>query len=207
MRRRLAVAALSLGLTLPVGAAHAAPDPTPPGSLAQGGCPVPPTSQALASYGDDGWYYLVGNGSFVDGVTSWNTTGGAMAAADSAPQDVMGAGGGSLSLPAGATATSDSFCTDSTHDRARFFYRGTGRPGSTLRIRVTSTSTVLYASSYTTSYLLDGASTRWKLSPTMVVPDWTDQTGKQQTTVAFDAVDGFFQVDDVMVDPWRYNTN
>ncbi|WP_409483912.1 hypothetical protein [Arsenicicoccus dermatophilus] len=206
MRRWLTVAALSLGLAMPVGTAHAAPGPTPPSPPSQSGCPVPPTSQALASFGDDGWYYLVTNGSFADGLTSWRTTGGATAAPDSAPQDVMRAGGGSLSLPYGATATSDSFCTDSTHDRARFFYRGTGRPGSALRIRVTSTSNVLYSSSYTTTYVLDGGSTQWQLSPTMVVPDWTDETGKQQTTVAFEAVGGSFQVDDVVVDPWRYNT-
>ena len=79
-------------------------------------------------------------------------------------------------------------------------------PGSTLVVRITSTSNLWLRSSYTTTYRLDGSTPGWKLSPTMVVPDWTDWTGVQQTSITLQASGGTFQVDDVMVDPWRYNT-
>ncbi|AKT51145.1 hypothetical protein [Arsenicicoccus sp. oral taxon 190] len=170
-------------------------------------CPVPELSQPLLRYYDTGWYYLVPNGSLTQGLDSWRTVGPVSVSSQSAPQDVMGAGGGSLAIGWGGRATTQPLCTDSNHDRTRFFYRGTGWPGSSLLVRVTSRSSLWYSSSYTATYLLDASSTSWRLSPTVVVPDWTDASGTQTTTISFESSGGTVLVDDVLVDPWRYNTN
>ena len=215
MRRWLTAAALSLGIAAgAVPAAHAAAPaadsdtPTQSSSSFFGtqSCPQQPVQQPLVDVGDAGWYYLVQNGSFTEGTNAWSTSGPVTVVNSSSPQDVMSAGGGSLALGSYGSATSARFCTASDHDRARLFYRSPGVPGLTLVVRITSTSNLWLRSSYTTTYRLDGSTPGWKLSPTMVVPDWTDWTGVQQTSITLRASGGTFQVDDVMVDPWRYNT-
>lgn len=203
MRRTFLTAAVVLGLALPLApVAHADPHR----ASARATCPEPATSQALTAFGDSGAYYLVDGGSFTGDTSAWQTTGDVHVAPDSEPYDVMHAGGGSLAVGQGGRAASAPMCTTGAFDRARLFYRGTGRPGSTLNVSITSRSGIGRGSSYTITYRLDGSSSEWRLSPTMVIPDWTDASGTQQTTITVSAEGGSFQVDDVVVDPWRFQT-
>jgi hypothetical protein len=172
--------------------ARVAPAPAAPSCAAtpSGGAPV------FQAWGDPADYVLAGGGSFEAGSASWSLSGGAATAAGN---DALGLTDGtqSLTLPAGASATSA--CLKAPHDRAvvRFAVRGT--PGAAVHVEVilnAGKDGVLDLGTVT-------ASPDWALSDVLQA-DWPlSSNGAVQLQVRLTSVgSGTAQIDDVFVDPY-----
>jgi hypothetical protein len=107
-----AVAAAALGTP----AAQAA-------KTAQVTCPAQPVSQIFSPWKDRSLYARVPGGGFDAGAPGWTLSGGASVTGDSQPL-LGGAGGGSLQLGPGASATSPVFCVALGYPSGRAFARG-----------------------------------------------------------------------------------
>src|SRR5687767_15011481 len=100
VRRRVAVGAVAAAALAPGGVAQAASP-----------CPKESATQVFSTWGDSANYYLAPGGSFEGSADGWSLTGGARVARGSEPFGLAGpAGRKSLSLPAGASATTPPFC-------------------------------------------------------------------------------------------------
>jgi hypothetical protein len=197
LRRVLSFAALSgtLAITgLPAASAHAA-------AAANSACSDAGVTQPFASFGDTNSYELVPGGNFEGGLSGWTLSGGAHTVTGGAPVSVTGAGGPSLSLPAGASAQTPLVCVDAAYPTFRFFARNSGLL-STLLVQVVyktpvgltvvvPVGTVALSSSWQpTASMQTGASLESALSG-----------GTAQIALRFTALTGSTQIDDVYVDP------
>src|SRR6185437_2221847 len=110
--------------------ARVAPAPAAPSCAA-----TPSGAPVFQAWGDSADYVLAGGGSFEPGAPGWSLSGGAAVGAGGDPFGVAGSGSQSLTLPAGASATSA--CLKAPHDRAivRFALRGV-TPGAVLHVEV-----------------------------------------------------------------------
>src|SRR5687768_6423400 len=82
-------------------------------------------SQPFSPWGDFNFYELAPNGT-LESTNGWTLTGGAKLVKGSEPFAVTGRlGQYSLSIPAGATATSPAMCIDDARPTFRFFGRAT----------------------------------------------------------------------------------
>jgi len=164
------------------------------------GCPVVPTIQPFAPWGDLADYFLVPDGDVENGASSWDLGGGAAVADRNSP---FGAGTHSLSLPDGATATTAPVCVGVEHRTMRFFAQ---RPSSG-----SLTVEAIYAKKGDTEKsvriaTISGAS-EW--SPSPIVPMVVNEIAPKYAnalpvSLRFTAHgSGTWSVDDVYVDPYR----
>ena len=173
-----------------------------------GSCPAQPLQQPFARWLDPLPYTLVGGGSFESGATGWNLS---KASVVSGNETFYVRGGGdsrSLSLPAGATATSPAQCASVDRPVLRFFARCSGGTLlSTLKVDV------LFEAPLTGAVLKlpVGAVTAngaWAPSlPMAVLANLTALLPGGQTPVAFQftpAGAGTWTIDDVYLDPKRH---
>jgi hypothetical protein len=117
IKRAISAAAVTASLIAAVAPAASASDAAPASTT---DCTAPALSNPLAAFGDTRHYFLAPGGSFDAGSPAWRLTGGA-ALTDNDAVLGLGADEGSLSLPAGATATSPVFCVDLDYPTFRFF--------------------------------------------------------------------------------------
>ena len=82
------------------------------------------TVHPFTQFGDSNAYYAIPNNGFESGATGWSLGSGARVAYGNEPFYVNGLGAHSLSLPAGATATSPSFCINLLDPVMRMMARG-----------------------------------------------------------------------------------
>jgi hypothetical protein len=82
-------------------------------------CRDPEVSPLLADFGDDNLYFVAPGGDFESGATGWKLAGGARIVSGSSVFSPLGDGDSSLSLPAGASATSPAFCVDERYPSFR----------------------------------------------------------------------------------------
>lgn len=130
MRARLLIAMVAAAL-LSVPAANAGLlDPITKLVLPTCGSNTYPFSQ----FGDSHAYFGFGNNGFESGANGWSLAGGAFVGAGNEPWYKNGFGSRSLVLPAGASATSPSFCINLLDPAVRMFTRGSN--GGDLRIQV-----------------------------------------------------------------------
>src|SRR3954471_14315018 len=106
-RSRMTRLALSAGIAITAAAALAAPASAGVLTKSATDCATPALSQPFKPWLDYSQYKLVDNGSFEAGTDGWTLTGGARVAAGNATQR---AGGQSLQLPAGSSATTPPVC-------------------------------------------------------------------------------------------------
>ena len=93
------------------------------------------TSQPFSPWGDFNLYELAPNGT-LESTNGWTLTGGAKLVKGSEPFAVTGRlGQHSLSIPAGATATSPEICLDAARPTFRFFGRAVQGAAASLRRR------------------------------------------------------------------------
>jgi len=159
-----------------------------------GACNGATLSQPFAPWGDPSSYELAPGGDFE--TSSWSLTGGAQIVPGSEPYAATGTlGSSSLSLPAGASATSPSTCVDAAYPTVRFFVAGTG---------IVAVSLDDGGLDIPAGIAIAGGS--WQPSPIML----TDSAlvaaasgGTAQVTLQFTALSGDPQVDDVFIDPWN----
>jgi hypothetical protein len=159
-----------------------------------GSCPAAAVSQPFAAWGDSASYELAPGGDFES--PGWGLERGAALGAGSEPFAATGSlGTQSLSLPAGADATSPSFCVDAGKPTLRLFTSGGGllsveiqTGGLTLPVGIVAASNTWAPS----PILLTGGSLLGPLSG-----------GTVQARIRISALSGQPHVDDVFVDPWR----
>ena len=154
-------------------------------------CSYPKGEQVFSAWGDPRSYVLAPDGDFSAGGAGWTLEGGASAVT------------GSLSLPAGSSATSPSLCVSKDTPFLRSMARDSGVPGAKLQVEI------IYEE-------LDA--TRGRVVARDKQEDWdpTQPLGQNfglatlggsdsSVRVRFTAVGGDWQVDDFYVDPFaRY---
>ena len=99
------------------------------------GCPDQDFEQAFAQFKDRRLYTLVENGSFQNGLTGWQTDGGAAVVPEINPfRPVLGAG--ALLMPPGSSAVSPAVCVAKGYPSARVFVQRLGLRAGGLRVEV-----------------------------------------------------------------------
>jgi hypothetical protein len=157
-------------------------------------CPTTAESQPFAPWGDSAAYELAPGGDFE--APGWGLGDGAALAAGSEPFAAAGSlGAQSLSLPAGADATSPSFCVDASKPTLRLFASGGGL-----------VAVAIQTGSATIPVGLVTASSTWAPSPILLTGGsllGPLSGGTVQARIRITALVGHPRVDDVFVDPWR----
>jgi hypothetical protein len=168
-----------------------------------GDCAAQSLGQTFLPWADVANYTLHPGGDFESG-SAWALSGGAAVVSGNEPFYVGSAGdSSSLSLPAGASATSGSICVGIEHPDIRFFARSSN-PLATLQVQVLYEDGAGNAQSAPIGVVNAGGS--WAPSaPLPIVVNLLPLLPGQRTAVAFrfTASGGAFQIDDVYVDPYR----
>jgi hypothetical protein len=157
------------------------------------------TSHPFAGFGDRASYYGFANNGFEGGSSGWALTGGASVGLGNEPWYANGLGARSLTLPAGASATSPGFCINLLDPATRMFVRGTR--GGDLRVQVlfrgltgNLTGVLNVADETGTGAWAPGD----RVNSLLALP-----LGTTSAQIRVTAVDGSWQVDDVFVDPFK----
>lgn len=161
------------------------------------------TAQPFAQFGDYNSYFGFGNNGFESGSYGWKLSGGASVVSGNEPWYVNGFGSHSLSIPAGATASSPLVCTALDAPDWRMFAHSAGANGS-LRAQIVFYGLLgnITGILNVTSFSPDGYTT-W--TPSSDVPSILSlplATTYAQLRLTSTATSGTWQVDDVFVDPW-----
>lgn len=82
-------------------------------------CADPEVASLLSAFKDDSLYAIAPGGAFESGAAGWQLEGGAFVD-PIAGSELVAAGAGALNLPAGASATSPTFCVDERYPHFRF---------------------------------------------------------------------------------------
>jgi hypothetical protein len=168
-------------------------------------CSAKPTSAAFSKVdGDSTPYWLAPGGDFEAGSTAWSLTGRASVASGNEPWKVAGSNDSrSLTLPAGASATSPVVCVGIEHPAVRLFAKSTGGLLPTLKVDViTQTSLLGLKLPVPAGVLLPNG--QWKPSPKLIVlSSLLPLLPGEHTPVQFrvTAVLGSWSVDDFYLDP------
>lgn len=167
-------------------------------------CNTAASSQVFAPWADPSNYYLAPGGD-AESAAGWSLAGGAAVLAGNEPWNVSGAGSSSLSLPAGASATSDSTCVGLESPTVRFFAKSSSASlSSYLRVEALFEDATAGVGSVTVGTV--SASGQWAPSaPMAIVANLLALLPGDQTAVAvrFTPVGGAsWMVDDLYVDPY-----
>jgi hypothetical protein len=153
-------------------------------------------TQPFTPWLDYDYYKLAPGG---DGsLTGWALSGGAQQVSGGEPWNVSGSASNSLSLPAGASATSPETCVNAAYPTFRFF-SVTGTPGSSAAVSV-----VYEGVSIPVGVVVPGTSWSPTLPMTTASAIWGAlHGGSANIQLQFTGLTGNVQVDDVFVDPYR----
>ena len=166
-----------------------------------GSCSDGTTSHPFASWLDFASYELAPNGGFESGATGWTLTGGAQIVSGNEPYYANGAGDShSLSLAAGASATSGAVCIGGpTRPTMRFFAASGGPFGATLtvQIRARGLGGILLGAFDGGSF---SVSPGWR--PTPIILALQLPTGTSNAQIVLTSTGGTVLADDVFIDPW-----
>jgi hypothetical protein len=155
-------------------------------------------SYPFQQFGDRHAYFPFSNNGFESGTNGWSLSGGAYVGSGNEPWYANGWGSRSLTLPAGASATSPSFCINLLDPSVRMFTRGS--KGSDLQIQVvfrglTGNITGIF------NFANENGSGAWspsdRVSSSLALPLLTSSA-----QIRITAASGTWQVDDAFVDPW-----
>ncbi len=206
-RRRLLVKGLVGALALvcvPAASARAA------GLVNTDPCDKSTLSQPFAQFGDSNSYKLVPGGDFEGSLTGWTLSGGAKKLAGSEPFGATGSVGKySMYLPAGASVQSPYTCVDAAYPMFRFFGRNNGLL-SIVAVSIVYKEPLLGPVAVPIGAVL--LSPSWSPSAQMATLSAVQGivngllTGSTpQIAFRFTAVTGSSQIDDVYVDPLKFN--
>ena len=157
------------------------------------------TSQPFAPWGDLNRYELAPNGA-LEGDNGWTLTGGAELVQGSEPFAATGRlGRSSLSIPAGATATSPVMCLDEARPSFRFFARADQGEAAIL-----SADALAERPAQTVALGSITGTPEW--APTVPLQTGVeglliDRKGTAAVRLRFSADAGDWQIDDLFVDP------
>jgi hypothetical protein len=190
--------ALSAGIAITAATALAAPANAGVLTKSATDCATPELSQPFKPWGDNSQYKLVENGSFEAGTDGWTLTGGARVAAGNAAQR---AGGQSLLLPAGSSATTPPVCVGLGEPTLRYFVKA----ASPLAVMAVTVQVQLQLGVWVTLPIGVDLGGAWHPSLThLVVANLLPLFPPDMTAVRFTfrpLLFGAFSLDDVFVDP------
>lgn len=197
-RRLLTAAVLSLGAIMaPSASAADLGSLLTPVALVTGGakpCSGRVYSQPFARWNDSASYFPAPGGSFESGAPGWTLSGGASVQAGG---NTFLSGGSSLSLPAGASATSPAICVDLGSPTLRAF---TNAQRGSVVVSVVAAGLAIPVG-------LISAGGSWQPTPALVYLTNTlgilSATGTTTASFRFTAVGGDARLDDVFIDPYR----
>jgi hypothetical protein len=163
-------------------------------------CPSP-TSTPFAGWKDYSHYALAPDGGFESGASGWALSGGARAVSGNESFYVHSSSDKtSLSLPAGASATSPPMCISLLSSKMRFVMRGDS--GSSVKVQIVYRGVVSSLLG-----LLDGgtasADGAWKPSPQVGMLGGVLPLLTASVSFRFTAVGGDAAIDDVYLDPMK----
>jgi hypothetical protein len=201
-RRLLVTVASSLALsipalaTLPTAASQA-------DVVAVNACDGATLTQPFTPWADSDYYKLAPGGDFEGALSGWSLSGGAQQVAGSESYGVTGSvGSSSLSLPAGASATSPYTCVNAAYPSFRFFVTGT--PGA--QVNVSALYQDVGGNTVSVPVGLVPAGSSWQPTLPMLtgsaIPGALNG-GTAYVSLRFTANNGTAQIDDVEVDPFR----
>ena len=154
-------------------------------------------------WADTSNYMLTPGGSFEGSTTSWKLTGGAKLTYGNEPFFIHSkTDSGSLSMPAGSSATTPTMCFAAGDWHMRFISRSS-TSSSSLRVAVTVNSLLGLVS------ILDGGTVSsngtWKPSPkvSLLLTNVGGLLTTKAISLRFTATNGTTQIDDVYLDPWK----
>jgi hypothetical protein len=169
--------------------------------------------QPFTQFGDSGSYTFAPNGGFENGKTGWALTGAASVVNGNESYFVHGTGDSkSLSLPAGASATSPAICFGTLYPWSRLFVNGPS--GGSLKVDLLYVDDGGTGRSATLATLTGAGN--WQLSSKLVAPSflvslfsklgYTAPSGERFSAVAyrFTASGGTWKIDDLYVDPFKF---
>ena len=155
-------------------------------------------------------YTPLGGGNFESGAARWTLTGGAAVANGNEPFYVGAAGdASSLSVPAGAVATSPVICVGLEHPTIRFFAKRTnaGLLGlGSLRVDVLFENNLGHVSSLSIGTVGSTAGAWQPTAPMAVVANLLPLLSGDRTPVAFrftPQLGAAYSIDDIQVDPYQ----
>lgn len=180
-------------------ASHGKPDkPDEPASAgtpaAAVGCAERSFSKVFAAFHDRALYTLAPDGAFEGGAAGWALAGGAAVAAGSSSIQLAGPGTSSLSLPAGASATTPAICVEHGFPSFRFALRGSG----VVRVQV------LYDGGRSKKTGRIRARHAWRITRKLSLAQGRFHVasgGSANVQLRFTASGGTVALDDVYVDP------
>lgn len=169
-----------------------------------GSCDNATLTQPFSQWVDYDYYKLAPGGDFESTATGWSLGGGASLTNGSESYGVTGGvGSSSLSLPAGASATSTQTCVNAAYPTIRLFTRSDD-PGTTVAV------SVLYSTMLGTVSIPVGVvtpSSSWQPTAPMLTGSAVPGAlggGNANVSLRFSASGGTAQIDDVYVDPIRH---
>jgi len=170
-------------------------------------CAAQTLSQPFLPWLDPAYYTLVPGGSFEAGTPSWSRSGASVASGNETFYVGSKSDSKSLSIPAGASATSPTMCVGIGHPTIRFFSKRTaGLPLlSTLSVKVQFEDALGNVQTLPIGAPLSLTSS-WTLSaPLPVVANLLPLLPNDMTPVRFrfSSAGGSFRIDDVYVDPYQ----
>jgi hypothetical protein len=172
--------------------------------VAGAACPVSPTTESFAQFGDGSSYSLAPGGSFEAALPGWSL-GKASVAAGNESYNVVG-GSHSLALPAGGVVYSPWICISSEYPSFRFFARRTG--GSTAASLGADLQwlNVLGLGVDTPAGSVAGTAS-WEPSPVMrlgnSIPLWLPGSVSYVRLVFRAGDTASWAIDDVLIDPYN----
>jgi hypothetical protein len=207
LKRRLALAAIT---AMAMTGALAAPASAGILTASASDCGDETLTQPFAQFGDRANYKVVRNGSFENGTDGWTLTGRAKVVAGNEPWKVGGSNHGrSLVLPAGSSAISPVSCVGLAEPTLRFFAkknRAALLGVSTLAVSVYVKTSLGLVVPVPVGVVLGNG--QWKPTPPMlIVANLLPLLPGDRTPVAFQFTPllGDWQIDDVYVDPRKWN--
>ena len=157
------------------------------------------SSQPFTPWGDFNFYELAPNGT-LESTNGWTLTGGAKLVSGSEPFAVTGRlGQYSLSIPAGATATSPAMCIDDARPTFRFFARTPQGAAASLGAEAVADRPAQLADLGSVA-----GTTAWAPTPSLATGAAGMLIGSKGTVAVrlrFTARQGSWQIDDLHVDP------
>lgn len=158
------------------------------------------TTNPFAAWSDGANYVFAPNGGFEDGATGWSLAGARVVPGNESFYVHAAGDRYSLSLPAGASATSPPMCISLLSGKMRFLVRGDA--GAKVKVQIvyrgliSSVLGILDGGTYTV-----GSS--WSPSPQVQMLGGVLPLLTSSVSFRFTAVDGSVAIDDVYLDPMK----
>ena len=169
-------------------------------------CSYPTAQQSYSQWHDSAFYVSPSNGGLESGDTGWGLSGASVVSGNESYYLDDSSDSHSLRIPDGASATSPSFCVAQGYPTFRFMVRNTGSALAPLRVDVLYTDSQGKRVRMTAGYVWAGS--HWDSPRKLSVALGSTgamTAGSANIRIQFVPVGsgGSFQIDDLLVDPWR----